>query len=161
MSTYMSGKIFLVVCLVFCLSASTQAQSAAPANDGISSGAVTANTFAGPAGGDDVKGTVLTKKETRKMTRVLCKCFTARKHSYPLQRYNRQYVAYINGNGEKEVLINCYYKKTGTNLGEARLPGADGKQSYFRATINLHTMRAQDFGFHESAVPARQDMSLK
>jgi len=130
-----------------------KAQSVTDPNTGGS--AVTA-----AAGDNTVKETLLTKSESRRLTRILCKCFTSYKHMYPLQRYNRQYVAYINGNGEKEVLVNCYYKRSETNLGEAKLPG-EGKQSYFRATINLHTMQAQDFGFHESPVPVQQDMSLK
>jgi hypothetical protein len=136
MFTSLSGKVFFVICLLFVAGAAVQAQGV-------------------------TQEASLTKKESRKMTRILCKCFTSYKHMYPLQRYNRQYVAYINGNGEKEVIVNCYYKRSETNLEEAKLPGAIGKESYFRATINLHTLQAQDFGFHESPVPAQQDVSLK
>jgi hypothetical protein len=140
-----------------------KAQSVTDPNTGASVAGTNAAVVAGDnkvAGDNNVKETLLTKSESRKLTRILCKCFTSYKHMYPLQRYNRQYVAYINANGEKEVLVNCYYKRSEANLGEAKLPG-DGKQSYFRATINLHTLQAQDFGFHESPVPVQQDMSLK
>lgn len=150
----MTRKIcFILLCFTVCAGVTVKAQSVTGPNTG-------GSAVAAVAGNNNVKETVLTKSESKKLTRILCQCFTSYKHMYPLQRYNRQYLAYINGNGEKEVLVNCYYKRSETNLGEAKLPG-EGKQSYFRATINLHTMQAQDFGFHESPVPVQQDMSLK
>jgi hypothetical protein len=162
MFTSLSSKVLFVICVAFCAAASAQAQSLASSDAGTPSGStITSNAVTVSGDNTNMKETVLTKSESKRLTRVLCKCFTSNKHMYPLQRYNRQYVAYVNGNGEKEVLVNCYYKRSETHLAEAKLPGTDGKQSYFRATINLHTMQAQDFGFHESPIPAGQDMSLK
>ena len=129
MFTSFSGKIFLIACVLFLGSLAVQAQTT-------------------------LQEATLTKSESRKMTRILCKCFTINKHMYPLQRYDRQYVAYVNANGEKEVLVNCYYKRTKSELGEAKAPGMDGKQSYFRATINLSTQKAKDFGFHDGPAPS-------
>lgn len=129
MFTSFSGKIFLIACVLFLGSLAVQAQTT-------------------------LQEATLTKSESRKMTRILCKCFTINKHMYPLQRYDRQYVAYVNANGEKEVLVNCYYKRTKSELGEAKAPGMDGKQSYFRATINLNTKQAKDYGFHDGPAPS-------
>ena len=129
MFTSFSGKIFLIACVLFLGSHAVQAQTT-------------------------LQEASLTKSESRKMTRILCKCFTLNKHMYPLQRYDRQYVAYVNANGEKEVLVNCYYKRTKSELGEAKAPGMDGKQSYFRATINLNTKQAKDYGSHDGPAPS-------
>ena len=129
MFTSFSCKIFLIGCVLFLGSLAVQAQTT-------------------------LQEAALTKSESRKMTQILCKCFTLNKHMYPLQRYDRQYVAYVNANGEKEVLVNCYYKRTKSELGEAKAPGIDGKQSYFRATINLNTRQAKDFGFHDGPTPS-------
>ncbi len=132
MFTSLSGKVFLIACILFLGSVTVQAQTTT----------------------GRLQETTLTKSESKKMTRLLCKCFTLNKHMYPLQRYDRQYVAYVNANGEKEVLVSCYYKRTKTELGEAKAPGMDGKQSYFRATINLRTQEAKDYGFHDGPSPS-------
>jgi hypothetical protein len=73
----------------------------------------------------------------------------ANKNEYvlqPIQTYNRQYIATINENGEKEVWINCFCREEKFPNWKTEIVAVnDGGNYYFELTINLNTKKTMAF----------------
>jgi len=61
-----------------------------------------------------------------------------------LARHKRQYVAFINEEGEKEVWVNCFCDMWGENWRKEIIQVDDGGNCYFNLKINLTTGKYYD-----------------
>ena len=61
-----------------------------------------------------------------------------------LKHYKRQYIAFINEKGEKEVFINCFCRDWGKNWKKEIIMVKDGGNCYFNLKINLTTKTQYD-----------------
>ena len=70
-----------------------------------------------------------------------------------LKNYNRQYVAIINSNSEKEVWVNCFCWSWGENeiYKHQILDVNDGGKCFFQLKINLSKRKVYDFSVNGSA----------
>jgi hypothetical protein len=68
-----------------------------------------------------------------------------------LSQYGRQYVAYYNKKGEKEVWINCFCAVINDEWKKAILIGSDGGNCFFNLTINLSTEKITEFSVNGNA----------
>lgn len=59
--------------------------------------------------------------------------------------YKRQYVAAINGKGEKEVWVNCLCRESGNTWKTSIIMVDDGGSCYFNLKINLTKGKYYDF----------------
>jgi hypothetical protein len=54
-----------------------------------------------------------------------------------LSKYNRQYMAIINENAEKEVYVNCFYNRNSEHWKDNHIIVMDGGSYYFNVKLNL------------------------
>ena len=62
-----------------------------------------------------------------------------------LSKYNRQYIAIINENGEKEVFVNCFRAGVRDYWKNHFVYVSDGGNAYFQVGINLTTLKIYRF----------------
>lgn len=68
-----------------------------------------------------------------------------------LSHYGRQYVAYINEKGEKEVWINCFCFVHNNEWKKAVFTASDGGNCFFNLTVNLTMNKVLDLSVNGNA----------
>jgi hypothetical protein len=70
-----------------------------------------------------------------------------------LKKYNRQYFGYIDNNGDKILLINCFWKQKNRfeNWTKERVMVLDGGSHYWSIKLNLTTGKLFDLSVNGSA----------
>ena len=70
-----------------------------------------------------------------------------------LKKYNRQYFGYIDKNGDKILLINCFWKQKNrfVNWKKERVMVLDGGSHYWSIKLNLTTGKLFDLNVNGSA----------
>jgi hypothetical protein len=145
----------LYVSLMFCFVASASARSQTMAHSGVNTSIyailkydavidMAMNTkFYRP------KPTTLSSSEVDKMENLVDSCYRAfyKEHPTlrmiePLSKYRRQYVAVINGKGQKEVWINFFYSPSIKNWKQRVVVVDDGGTYFFQLQINLSLKKA-------------------